>query len=104
MITVAFARVTRKKKRFLLFAVNVFAKDINHSLSLFFSIQGNEFRVLSEEEIQERKRVEKQKQEEKQVKFNKRKEKKKEQQGEKMYSYSCNKRSIGYNNFKYIIQ
>ena len=44
-------------------------------------LQGNEFRVLSEEEVQERKKMEKQKQEEKQSKLNKRKEKKKEQQG-----------------------
>ena len=44
-------------------------------------VKGNEVRVLTEEEIRERKRVEKQKQEEKQAKLNKRKEKKKEQQG-----------------------
>ncbi|XP_028411273.1 bromodomain adjacent to zinc finger domain protein 2B-like isoform X2 [Dendronephthya gigantea] len=42
--------------------------------------QGNEFRVLTEEEIHERKRSEKQKQEEKQARLNKKKEKKKEQQ------------------------
>ena len=49
-------------------------------------VKGNEVRVLTEEEIHERKRIEKQKQEEKQLKLNKRKEKKKEQQGSLIFA------------------
>ena len=52
-------------------------------------VKGNEVRVLTEEEIHERKRIEKQKQEEKQLKLNKRKEKKKEQQGSLIFACKC---------------
>ncbi len=62
-------------------------------------VQGNEFRVLTEEEIQERKRLEKQKQEEKQAKLNKRKEKKKEQQGNYAYICSFHKKTYRYEHF-----
>lgn len=65
-------------------AENKYAYSKTERKCLYFTslyLQGNEFRVLTEEEIQERKRLEKQKQEEKQAKMNKKKEKKKEQQG-----------------------
>jgi hypothetical protein len=52
-----------------------------------FVLQGSEFRVLTEEEIQERKTLEMQKQDERQAKLNKRKEKKKEQQGRENFTY-----------------
>ena len=50
-------------------------------VTFYLNFQGNEFRALTDEEVQERKRNEQHKQEQRLAKMSSRKEKKKEQQG-----------------------